>query len=310
MSAVAAPLMSRVPQSPVLAFCLALAAVAVLSVMDAVMKGLVIALGIYVTSVWRSLFGLVTGAIIYLPKRKRWPSRATLRIHLFRGVVITVMGVAFFWGLARIPMAQAIALTFIAPLIALALSAIFLKEQVGRTVVGASLMAFAGVAIILAGQARAELGRDALLGSAAILFSALCYAVNIVLMRAQALAARPPEITFFQNLTIAGVMILSIPFMGGLAVPSGHWIALLAASLLSTSGLILFAFAYARGEASYLSVTEYSAFIWAAILGWLVFSEHVSAWTIAGASLIVTGCVIAARTGRRAPTEPEIEAVA
>ena len=303
--------MSRVDQNPVLGFVLALAAVAVLSVMDAVMKVLVIAIGIYMTSVWRSLFGLVTGAIIYLPRRKSWPNRATLKIHVFRGVIITFMGVAFFWGLARTPMAQAIALTFIAPLIALGLSAIFLKEQVGKAVVGGSLLAFAGVALIFVGQARADLGRDALLGSAAILFSALCYAVNIVLMRAQALAARPPEITFFQNLTIAALMVASIPLAGGLGLPNGHWWELLSASLLSTAGLMLFAFAYARGEASYLSVTEYSAFIWAAILGWLVFGEHVSGWTLAGAVLIVAGCLIAARMGKpAAPTEPEIEAVA
>jgi S-adenosylmethionine uptake transporter len=301
---------NRVPQRPVQAFIFALAAVGVLSVMDAVMKALVLALGIYVVSVWRSVLGAITGAIIYLPRRKSWPDRRTLRIHVSRGLIITAMGIAFFWGLARTPMAQAIALTFIAPLIALFLSAIFLGEKAGRSVVGGSLLAFAGVGLILAGQAQADLGRDALLGSAAILFSALCYAVNIVLMRAQALAARPPEITFFQNATIAAVMLASIPLMGGVAWPEGHWPGLIAASLMSTAGILLFAFAYARGEASYLSVTEYSAFIWAAALGWLLFDEAVSPMTLAGAALIVAGCLIAARHGKAAATEPEIEAVA
>ena len=84
--------------------------------------------------------------------------------------------------------------------------------------IGGSLLAFAGVALILLGQARADLGRDALLGSAAILFSAVCYAVNIVLMRAQAMAARPPEITFFQNATIAALMLLSLPVIGGVGL--------------------------------------------------------------------------------------------
>lgn len=302
--------MNRVAQRPILAFGVALAAVGVLSVMDAVMKGLVLALGIYVVSVWRSLLGASLGALIYLPSRKGWPDRKTLRIHVSRGVIITFMGVAFFWGLARTPMAQAIALTFIAPLIALALSAIFLHEKVGPRIVGGSLLAFSGVALILAGQAKADLGHDALLGSAAILFSAVCYAVNIVLMRAQAMAARPPEITFFQNLTIAATMLLSLPFMGGVAVPSDHWLPLIAASLMSTSGVLLFAYAYARGPASYLSVTEYSAFIWAAGLGWLIFGEPVSPWTLAGAVLIVGGCLLAARKGKDAASEPEIEAVA
>lgn len=302
--------MNRVAQRPLLAFAVALAAVGVLSIMDAVMKALVIALGIYVTAVWRALLGVVFGAAVYLPRRTSWPGRKTLSLHVGRGIIITFMGFAFFWGLARTPMAQAIALTFIAPLMALALSAIFLGERAGRAVIGGSVIAFAGVALILLGQTRAELGRDALLGSAAILFSAVCYAVNIVLMRAQAMAARPPEITFFQNGTIALMMILSLPFMGGVGWPGGHWPALVAASLMSTSGVLLFAFAYARGDAGYLSVTEYSGFLWAAVLGWLAFGETVSLWTLAGALLIVGGCLIAARKGVAAATEPELEAVA
>ena len=302
--------MNRVEQRPILSFAVALAAVGVLSVMDAVMKSLVIALGIYVVSVWRSLLGATLGAAIYLPGRRNWPNRKTLRLHVARGVIISAMGVAFFWGLARTPIAQAIALTFIAPLIALFLSAIFLGEKVGRRIVLASLVAFGGVALILAGQAQADLGEDALLGSAAILFSAVCYAVNIVLMRAQAMAARPPEITFFQNVTIAGVMLLSIPIFGGVDLPNGHWLPLIVASLMSTAGVLLFAFAYARGEANYLSVTEYSAFVWAAALGWFFFDEPESPVTLAGAVLIVGGCLIAARQGKAAATEPEIEAVA
>ncbi|MEO7601954.1 MAG: DMT family transporter [Sphingomicrobium sp.] len=302
--------MNRVPQQPVQAFIVALAAVGVLSVMDAVMKELVIALGIYIVSVWRSVLGATTGALIYLPRRKGWPAARTMRLHVARGLIIAAMGFAFFWGLARTPMAQAIALTFIAPLIALMLSAMFLGEKVGRAVAGGSLLAFGGVGLILLGQAQADLGRDALLGSAAILFSAVCYAVNIVLMRAQAMAARPPEITFFQNATIAAVMLATVPLMGGVAMPDGHWLLLVAASLMSTAGILLFAFAYARGEASYLSVTEYSAFLWAAALGWLIFDETVSQLTLAGAILIVAGCLIAARQGKAAATEPEIEAVA
>jgi S-adenosylmethionine uptake transporter len=302
--------MNRVEQRPVLAFAVALAAVGVLAIMDAIMKGLVIALGIFAVSFWRAMLGVVSGALIYLPRRAAWPNARILKIHVSRGMVIAVMGVAFFWGLARTPMAQAIALTFIAPLIVLVLASLFLGERVGGRVAGASVLAFSGVALILFGQARADLGRDALLGSAAILFSALCYAVNIVLMRAQAMAARPPEITFFQNSTIAAIMLMALPFMGSAAWPHGHWPGLVAASLLSTTGVLLFAVAYARGDASYLSVSEYSAFIWAAALGWMIFGEHVSPMTLAGATLIVAGCVIVARTGHRGATEPEIEAVA
>ena len=74
-------------------------------------------------------------------------------------------------------------------------------------------------------------------------------------------------------------------------------------SVLTTAGGLLFAWAYARAEASYLSVTEYSAFLWASALGWLIFHEKVSFYTIAGAALIVGGCLIAARGKAAAPPE-------
>ena len=61
--------------------------------------------------------------MLYLPRRRPWPSRTTLRVHITRGIVVTVMAGLFFWGIGRVPLAQAIALTFIAPLIALLLAA-------------------------------------------------------------------------------------------------------------------------------------------------------------------------------------------
>ncbi|MGI8706311.1 MAG: DMT family transporter [Sphingomicrobium sp.] len=298
--------MNRVPQLPVLAFAAALAAVGILSVMDAVMKALVIALGIYAVSVWRAVVNLVIGSALYLPRRLPWPAAATVRIHVARAVVVTVMAVLFFWGIARVPLAQAIALTFIAPLIALLLAVLFLGERIGPRSIGGSVAAFAGVVVIVLGQATGELGREALIGSAAILGSALCYAVNIVMMRRQALAAKPLEINFFQAATVMVLWIVAIAIFGVPAMPGGQWGWIIVASVMSTAGGLLFAWAYARAEASYLAVTEYSAFLWAAALGWLVFDEAVTGYTLAGAALIVGGCLVASR--RKPAVPPEIEA--
>src|SRR5215210_6871737 len=148
--------------------------------MDAVMKHLVIAIGIFALSIWRSLANLLIAGTLYLPRRLPRPSRATLKLHVGRGVIVTIMALLFFWGIGRVPLAQGIALTFIAPLIALLLAALILHEQIGPR----------------------SLGGSVLLGSAAILGSALCYAVNIVMMRRQAIAAKPLEINFFQTLTV------------------------------------------------------------------------------------------------------------
>jgi S-adenosylmethionine uptake transporter len=293
---------------PVQGFLAALAAVAVLSIMDAVMKHLVLAIGILAVSVWRAVANLVLSAGLYLPTRAKWPSRGTLWIHVSRSIVVTIMAVLFFWGIGRVPLAQAIALTFIAPLIAMLLAPLFLKEKLaGRSIAGA-VAAFAGVVVIVLGQARAEVRPDVLLGIAAILGSAVCYSGNILMMRWQALAAKPLEINFFQSVVVLLLWVAVLPLIGPQAWPHGQVGWIVVASILSTSGGLLFAWAYARGEASYLAVTEYSAFIWASALGWLVFHERVSLYTLAGAVLIVGGCLIAVR--RKNPPLPEIEAAA
>jgi S-adenosylmethionine uptake transporter len=299
---------NRVPQHPVKAFAVALAAVGALSIMDAVMKHLVLAIGIVAVSVWRALANFGISAALYLPARKTWPGRKALRIHIIRAVVVTVMAFLFFWGIGRVPLAQAIALTFIAPLIALVLAAFFLGERIGRQSVVGSIVAFAGVVCIVLGQARGGLRADALLGTAAIIGSALTYAVNIVLMRHQALAARPLEINFFQSLTIMVLWLAALVVIGLPSPPDGQWHWIAVAATLSTAGTLLFAWAYARGEASYLAVTEYSAFLWASVLGWLVFHERLGPYTVGGAALIVGGCFVASR-GKR-PLPPEIEVAA
>jgi len=294
---------NRVAQHPARAFAAALGAVAVLSVMDATMKHLVLAIGLVAVSVWRSLANLVISAALYLPKSAAWPSRRTIAIHVSKGVIVTIMAALFFWGIGRVHLAQALALTFIAPLISLLLAALFLGEQVGRRTVAGSLGAFVGVGVIVWGQASSRAGEEVLLGSAAIIGSALCYAVNIVMMRWQALAAKPLEINFFQSVTVMAMWLIAIAVAGVPELPAGqwHWIAL--AALLSTVGTLLFAWAYARGPASYLAVTEYSGFLWAALMGWLAFHERVSLYTLAGAVLIVGGCLVAARGGVTEPPE-------
>jgi S-adenosylmethionine uptake transporter len=294
--------------TPLIAFFVGTLGIATFSGMDAVMKGLVIALGIYPTMLWRMLSGVAMSGALFAARPNR-PARSTMRIHLYRGALTTVMAMLFFWGLARVPLAQAIALAFIAPLISLFLAAAFLSEKIGRKTILASLVAFAGVVLIFIGQAQADLGHDALLGSMAILASAICYAVNIILMRSQAQVAGPIEIAFFQNLIVAVLLVAAWPLFGGASLPPpDQYPFILLAALLSTASLLLLSWAYARAEASYLAATEYTSFLWAMMFGWLVFGESVSLFTLAGAALIVAGCFLAAR--RPEECTPSLEVVA
>ena len=123
--------------------------------------------------------GALIAAVFYFGQRTPWPKREALKVHLTRGLLSVPMALLFFWGLARVPMAQAIALAFVAPLIALYLAALLLREQIERRAVLASLLGFAGVLVIFAGQAEADLGPEAFQGSIAILASAGLYAYNI-----------------------------------------------------------------------------------------------------------------------------------
>ncbi|HEX6742193.1 MAG TPA: DMT family transporter [Sphingomicrobium sp.] len=287
--------MNRVIQHPLQAFLVCVLGIALFSAMDAVMKGLVLAIGAFTTMFWRNLVGIGLSGAAYLPFVSKWPSRATMTIHVTRGVVSTAMGFLFFWGIGRVPLAQAIALAFIAPLIALYLAAVTLHERVSPKTVGASLVAFAGVVVIFIGQARADVGRDALIGSLAIIASAMLYAINIILMRRQALVADPLEITFFQSVIVTAVLAVLAPVVGLSLPPLGQWPWLLLAACLAIASLILLGWGYARAEASYLAATEYTAFLWASLFGWLVFHEALSPLTVAGAALIVAGCIFAAR---------------
>src|SRR5918994_5966681 len=92
---------------PLTAFFVGVLGIALFSGMDAVMKGLVLAIGTLTTMFWRNLVGIGLSGVFYLPRRRGWPPRSTMRIHLLRGVVSAGMGFLFFWGNGRVPLAQA-----------------------------------------------------------------------------------------------------------------------------------------------------------------------------------------------------------
>lgn len=290
--------MSSLPSAPrqdtAAAFAVATLGIACFSAMDALMKGLSLSIGTYNALLWRTFAGAIVGGIVFLAFRKPWPGPVAMRLHLKRGVVGTITALFFFWGLARVPMAQAIALSFIAPLIALYLTSLILGETITRQAIFASLFGFAGVIVILAGQAEAEMGRDATLGAVSILIAACAYAYNIILMRQQAQAAGPVEIAFFMSAIMSGCFLFAAPFMAAVP-PAAEWPAIGGAAVLALASLLLLAWAYARTEAQFLAPVEYTGFIWAALFGYLVFGEDVPPLTMVGAAMIVAACLIAAR---------------
>ncbi|PXW72906.1 S-adenosylmethionine uptake transporter [Blastomonas natatoria] len=302
MATVPAPLTTS-PRAPLLAMLACLGGMMFFGAMDSAMKAVTIDIGVIAALFWRCVIGSVLAGILFVARgNRRLPRGAALRLHLLRGTVVAGMAVLFFWGLARTPMAEAVAITFIAPIIALFLAAVLLKERIGRGAVLASVLGFGGVLVISAGRlgwlGSAAVASDSApgwQGIAAIMASAVLYAWNLVLQRQQAQIASPQEIVLVQNVIMAFWIGLAMPFAGALpgdsamAAPLG-WGLLTLAAVLAILSLSLLSWAYARAEAQALVPLEYSMFIWGALFGWLIFDETIGWTTLAGAALIVSGC--------------------
>lgn len=288
------------PVSVATAFAVAALGILSFTCMDALMKRATLDLGTYNALFWRGLAGVTLAGSVFFLTRAPMPTRPALKVHLIRGSVGALMALTWFWGLARLPMAQALALSFIAPLIALYLAALLLKERIEARSILAGGMGLAGVLIILSGQIRTPSGPEALAGVGAIFVSACLYAYNIVLMRQQALVAKPVEIAFCINLITTGWFLIAAPVLA-VPPPLASLPDLIGSAILAYLSLLLLAWAYARAQAQHLAPVEYTGFIWAVLLGWLVFGETVSLATIIGAGVIITACLIATRRRAVAP---------
>lgn len=268
------------------------------AMMDVVMKSLAMDLGAYNAILWRVLTSLTIVSLIFFARRPRMPGRAARTVHLQRGIIMVFMSYLFFWGLARVPLAEAIALSFIAPIIALYLAAVFLGETIHRNAIYASVLGFSGVLVIAWGRATGEYDEEVILGIGAILASAVLYAGNLVIQRRQALLAGPIEISFAQNLVVGASFLLLAPFFA--VVPEQEFLPYIGAgAILSIISAVFIAWGYARAEAKNLINLEYSAFVWAAIFGWLFFREPITLTTVSGTILIVAGCILATRRDRK-----------
>jgi S-adenosylmethionine uptake transporter len=286
--------MAELHPRPFVPFMVAAAGVGTFSLMDAAMKDLALSIGAYNAVMWRNTVGALLMGVLFVGTRQKWPPVHLLKIHLWRSIVVAVMAVSFFWSLTKLPLAEAIGLSFIAPVIALYLAAVMLKETIGKEAIWASLAGLGGVAIIMAGRLSGHYTMDHIWGAAAVLFSAVVFAYNLILARQQAQVAGPIEIAFFQNLFVALTLGLAAPwFLQPIGMSDAPMVGSSAA--LAVISLLLLSWAYARAEAQILIPVEYTAFVWAAFFGWLFFAEPVTWPVLLGTALIVGGSLIAAR---------------
>lgn len=302
--------------APILATALA---IGMLSLMDAYMKEAALLAGALMASFVRNVAGVSITAPIWLATGRGRPTPEAMRVHILRGTVSAFMMTTFFFALTRLRLAEAIAISFIAPVVALFLARWMLGEDVGKRAFLGAGMCVIGMAVIVAGRLSNE-AMDAhnWVGLASLVLSAVLYAFNLVLQRRQALLARPVEIALFQNLIVS--MVLGCCVLTALALRETLWAGLpallelpqeaalwpiAASALLSISAQLLLSWSYARAEAQVLVPMEYSGLVWAALFGWLFFGELVTPAVVGGAALIVAGCWIAALRRSKGPVSEQ-----
>jgi S-adenosylmethionine uptake transporter len=229
--------------------------------------------------------------------RTPMPPRASWPLHALRSVLLLAALVAWFHSLKLLPLVQAVAVGYTAPLFIALVAIVALKERPGRWIWGSLALGALGCAVGLWPELRAHgaAGSSARIeGQAAALVSAVCYAGVVVLARHQAQRDALWTILLVQNLL--PVLLLAAPAaLSWKPMSAADLGPVLLIGLLATGGLMCITWAFTHVEASRAAPLEYTGLVWAAGLGWLLFGELPSAWSLGSAALIVAGALLLLR---------------
>ena len=218
---------------------------------------------------------MIPGSPLYALKTSR------RRLQFMRGATVLGSSLFFITGLGFLPIAEASATGFVAPLFVTALSIVFLSEKVGVRRWLATAAGLLGVLVIL------RPGTSAFHVAAFFpIVSALAWAATLIMTRM--MSGREHAITIMTYSSIAGVAILSllVPFVW--VTPSWHDIMFgILIGVASTAGQWIVVLAFRYADASVLAPFSYTQLVWVSTLGFLVFGEVPDAWTVVGAAFIV-----------------------
>jgi drug/metabolite transporter (DMT)-like permease len=276
-----------------LAIAEALAGLALLCAMDALIKGVAQRFPVFEVAFARYLFGSLLILGLAAVARPGWPSAETLRANGLRALLVVITATTFYYALARLPLAETIALSFLSPIFVALAANLVLGETIDRRIVSGLGAGFAGMLVIVAGQTGLSFG-GSFSGVAAVLVSAVTYALSMVLLRAR--ARTDPVVTIVTIQNVAPAAILLVPALLVWQQPSpADWDVLTLLGTLGVLGHLLMARAYAKAQAARLAPLEYTALLWASLFGFAFFGEVPTPTTLAGAALIIGGAVVASR---------------
>ncbi len=278
---------------PILLVCLAvICGCGVDAVMKHVMSG---DTSVLTATSWRYILGAAIMLMLFIATGRRLPSPPAIRFHALRSLAQVISAFAFFYSLTQIALAEAVVLGFTAALMIAPIARLILGEHISPVTAIASVIGFCGAALAATAEtAGAPAAGNQLYGTAAILVSAVLYALNIVLLRLRTKDEDSLTLVTFMNVFPA---LYLLPFMlvfdSPLPAPGAWpWMGLVACFGIGIWWLMTLA--YGRAKAQTLAPFEYTGLIWATLLGYVFFSE-VPGWRVyAGAAIIITACLVVA----------------
>lgn len=279
-----------------------LLAMAILPLIDVLAKKLGAAGVPILLVVWaRAVFGSLT----VLPFALRAAGRSALRPdrplhHLTRACLLFAATFLFFLSLKSLPIADALAIFFVNPLIVTLLSALVLGETVGPRRRIALVAGFLGTLIIIRpGMVPLNPGTLLALGAGAALAS------YFVLTRQIAGRANAMVLTFQTNAIGALLLTLALPLVWTPPQPQ-HWPMLIGVGVIATLGHVLITRAYQHAEASLLAPLAFTEIITAILLGWMFFGDLPDGYTLLGVSILVGSALFISLGERRPVGKPHL----
>ena len=272
---------------------------------DALMKYVTLETHVLTASAWRYLLAALVMVLLYAGARRPLPGFSAIRFHFLRSLAQVISAVCFFYAITQLALAEAIVLGFTAALMIAPMARLILGEKMTAETLGATLVGFAGAAIAVTGEtANAPADGNRLYGMAAVLLSALGYALNIVLLRLRASSEDSLTLVMFMNVFPALFLVPWLIYAGPMPAPDA-WPYL---CLIATFGIgiwWLMTLAYARAPAQRLAIFEYTGLIWSSLLGYFFFKEVPGLRLYAGAAIIILACLyVAWHTHRERQREP------
>lgn len=205
--------------------------------------------------------------------------------HLFRGLIGNSAMIIFFLSVAKLPLADATALSFASPLFVTALSLPLLGEAVGRHRWAAVAVGFVGV-LIMTKPSGDFFNGDAGFGAAMGVLAAFLSALMMITIRQLNRTERPVTIVFYFAAIGALFFGALLPFFW--VTPVGwEWAGLLAIGLTGGVSQLVMTNAYKHAAASVLAPFGYASIVWSTLFGYVIWDHLPGPRLMAGSVIVI-----------------------